>query len=104
MPDDDKGRRMNIKVTIEGIELPLTVNAEDEKTYRDAASLIAQRLRGLRDRFPNLPNDKYYYAMVMLNTAVDAVRATNSASTAPYVETITDLDAEMDAVLAKHAK
>lgn len=92
--------KLNIKVNIEGIDLPLTVKTTDEeKAYRDAASLIQDRLRKYRARFPNLPSDKYYYAMVMLNTAVDAVNASNSASTAPLMEAISDLDKEISEVL-----
>lgn len=92
--------KINIKVSVEGIELPLTVNGTDEeKVYRDAATLIQQRLRALRDRYPNLPTDKYYYAMAMLNTAVDSVRTANSASTEPYKEMMTDLEKEINNVL-----
>lgn len=92
--------RLNIKVNIEGVDLPLTVNStEEEKVYRDAASLIQDRLRKLRTRYPNLPSDKYYYAMVMLYTAVDAVHANNSADTAPFLDMIQDLDKELSEVL-----
>lgn len=93
---------INIKVHIDTNELTLTVNGpEQEKLYRDAALLIQQRLRSLRDRHPNLPNKEYYYAVVLLNTAVDAVRSANSASTEPYKETIVDLEKEINNALAK---
>lgn len=88
----DVESKLNIKVNIEGIELPLTVNgSEEEKIYRDAAMLIQQRLRVLREKYPHLPDEKYYYAMVMLYTGVDAVNAAASASTEPYVQMIDDL-------------
>ena len=52
--------KLNINVTIEGIQLPIPVsNTEEEKMYRDAASLIQNRLRKLRDAYPSLPNEKY---------------------------------------------
>ncbi|MCD8236523.1 MAG: cell division protein ZapA [Prevotellaceae bacterium] len=93
-------RKLNINVTIEGIQLPLTVaNTEEEKVYRDASSLIQNRLKVLRDTYPTLPNDKYYYAMAMLNTAVDAVRASMRTDSAPFMEAIKDLEAEMDGIL-----
>jgi hypothetical protein len=92
--------KFNIKVNIEGIDLPLTVSSTDEeKVYRDAASLIQDRLRKLRTRYPSLPSDKYYYAMVMLYTAVDAVNASNSASTAPVMEMMADLDKELSDIV-----
>jgi hypothetical protein len=93
-------RKLNIKVSIEGIELPLTVNStEEEEIYRRSATLIQQRLRTLRDRYPNLPSDKYYYAMVLLNTAVDAVRTADSVSAQPYQDMMADLEAELNETL-----
>ena len=95
-------RRQNITVYIEGIQLPLTVKTEEEeKIYRDAASMIQDRLQKLRDLYPTLPNEKYYYAMVMLNTAADAVRASNRASMGPLLDIINDLNKDIEAITAK---
>jgi len=95
-------RRQNITVTIEGIQLPLTVKTEEEeKIYRDAASMIQDRLQKLRDLYPTLPNEKYYYAMVMLNTAADAVRASNRANMGPVLDIINDLNKDIEAITAK---
>ena len=90
-------KKLNITVNIDGISLPLTVNSTEE--YRDAANLIQSRLRNLRERYPNLPNEKYHYAMVLLYTGVDAVRASNKASTEPYKDVISDLEKEIDELL-----
>jgi cell division protein ZapA (FtsZ GTPase activity inhibitor) len=95
-------RRQNITVSIEGIQLPLTVKTEEEeKIYRDAASMIQDRLQKLRDLYPTLPNEKYYYAMVMLNTAADAVRASNRANMGPLLDIINDLNKDIEAITAK---
>lgn len=95
-------RRQNITVSIEGIQLPLTVKTEEEeKIYRDAASMIQDRLQKLRDLYPTLPNEKYYYAMVMLNTAADAVRASNRANMGPVLDIIKDLNKDIEAITAK---
>ncbi len=95
-------RRQNITVTVEGIQLPLTVKTEEEeKMYRDAASMIQDRLQKVRKLYPTLPNDKYYYAMVLLNTAADAVRAANKANTDPVMDIVRDLDKEIETVIAK---
>jgi len=67
--------------------------------YRDAAKLIQQRLRSLRDRYKQLPSDKYYYAMAMLYTGVDAVKASNSANTEPFLGMMEDLEKEFDEAL-----
>ncbi len=91
--------KLNVKVTIEDIPLPLQVSSpEEEKVYRDAASAIQHRIQRLRDAYPNLPNDKYYYVMAMLNTAVEAVKAANRIDTQPYVEMIHDIEKEIESL------
>lgn len=92
--------KQNISVNIEGVELPLAVDSGEEKMYRDATVLIQQRLRQLRETYPNLPQDRYYYAMALLYTAVDAVKAANDASAQPLVELMGDLKQDFDLVLS----
>lgn len=90
-------RRLKINVSIEGIQLPLTVeSAEEEKVYRDAASAIQNRIHQLRSMYPNLTNDKYYYVMAMLNTAVESVRTSNRNDTQPFIDMMRDLETEID--------
>lgn len=92
-------RKININVTIEDIPLPLQVSTpEEEKIYRDAASHIQHMIQRLRDAYPSLPNDKYYYVMAMLNTSVEAVKTANRQDTMPYVEMMNDLEKEIDAL------
>ncbi|MBQ0046119.1 MAG: cell division protein ZapA [Prevotellaceae bacterium] len=91
--------KLNIKVTIEDIPLPLQVSsAEEEKIYRDAASTIQRRVQRLRDAYPSLPSDKYYYVMAMLNTAVEAVKAADRIDTQPYVEMMHDIEKEIESL------
>ena len=90
-------KKLNINVTIEGIQLPLQVSSpEEEKVYRDAASNIQRRIQRLRDAYPQLSNDKYYYVMAMLNTAVEAVKVSNRADTPPYIEMMHDIEKEIE--------
>lgn len=92
-------KKLNINVTIEDIQLPLQVATPDEeKVYRDAAATIQRRVQRLREAYPNLPNDKYYYVMAMLNTAVEAIKAAKRIDTQPYVEMIHDIEKEMDSL------
>lgn len=92
--------KQNISVNIEGVELPLTVDSGEEKMYRDATVLIQQRLRQLRELYPNLPHDRYYYAMALLYTAVDAVKAADDASAQPLMELMGDLKQDFDLALS----
>lgn len=94
--------KLNITVTIEDIRLPLQVSSpEEEKVYRDAASNIQRRIQRLRDAYPQLPNDKYYYVMAMLNTSVEAVKASNRTDTQPYIEMMHDLEKEIESLDVK---
>lgn len=91
--------KLNITVTIEGVQLPLTVTSTDEeKIYRDAATQVQDLLRKLREAYSEL-TDKHYYAMAMLNSAASAIRAKNRTETKPFVDVINDLNAEMDYIL-----
>lgn len=88
--------KLNINVSIEGIRLPLQVSTpEEEKMYRDAATTIQRRIQRLRDTYPDVPNDKTYYVMAMLNTAVEAVKASNRADTQPYTDMMHDIEKEI---------
>ncbi len=91
--------KLNVKVVIEGIELPLTVpTAEEEKMYRDAAASIQRRIQRLRDTYPDMPNDKYYYVMAMLNTAFEAEKVSARANTEPYTEMMHDIEKEIESL------
>ena len=95
-------RKLNISVSIEGIQLPLTVNnSEEEKIYRDAASSIQGKIHSLRSMYPNLKNDKYYYVMAMLNTAVESIRSNHRSDTQPLFDKLDKLEAEIDKVTKK---
>ena len=94
--------KLNINVTIEGIQLPLQVSTpEEEKVYRDAAANIQRRIQRLRDAYPNLTNDKYYYVMAMLNTTAEAVKASDRTDTQPYIEMMHDLEKEIESLDVK---
>ncbi len=94
--------KQNIKVTIEDIALPLTASSpEEEKLFRDAASLIQNRIQRLREVYKNLPSDKYYYVMAMFNTAVDAVRAADRVDNTPYSTMMADIEKELDTLNIK---
>ena len=88
--------KLNIKVQIEGIEMPLQLDTpEEEKIYRDAGAAIQLRIQKLRDTYPNQPNIKYY-AMAMLTTAVEAVKIANKADKQPYIDMMHDIEKEME--------
>lgn len=88
--------KLNIKVQIEGVQLPMQVSSpEEEKIYRDAAAAIQRRIQKLRDTYPDQSNIEYY-AMAMLTTSVEAMRLASKADTQPYIEMMHDIEKEIE--------
>ncbi len=93
MPTD----RLNIRVNVEDLQIPLTVkDADEEKLFRDAAVAIQDRIQKLRSEFPSLQyNDKFYYVMAMLMTETVALKSINKTDVEPYREMMRDLEKEI---------
>ena len=93
---------LTVNVNIDGITLPMTVKTtEDERIYREAASLVNNRLRAMRSRYQNVPTEAHYSAMVMLNLAVEALKSENKSDTTPIIDVIKGLESEIKECLAK---
>jgi cell division protein ZapA len=91
--------KLNIKVIVEDIPLDLQVaTPEEEKMYRDAASNIQRRIQKLRDVYPQVPHDKYYYVMAMLTTAFEAAKASEKANVGPYMDMMHDIEKEIESL------
>ncbi|MCR5313088.1 MAG: cell division protein ZapA [Bacteroidaceae bacterium] len=97
MPTEKTKERLNIRISIEDLQFPLTVNTpEEEKYYRDAAQQIQSQLQRLRAKFPSLPSEKYYYGMALLLTTVKALQTANLSDNGPYMEMMKGLEKEID--------
>lgn len=91
---------LTVNVNIEGITLPMTVKTtEDERIYREAASLVNARLNTMRSRYPNVPTEGHYAAMVMLNIAVELLKSENKQDNTPLMEMIKGLEEEISEVV-----
>jgi len=96
MPTDNNSK-LNINVSIEDLQFPLQVKSpEEEKIYREAATLIQHRLQRLRAAYPSLPSEKYYYVMAMINIYVEAMKLVNKTDNTPYSEMMNDLEKEIN--------
>lgn len=88
---------LTVNVNIEGATLPMTVaSVEDEERVRKAATMVNSRLQAVRNRFPSVPNEKYYYYMVLLNTTVDALKAEQRTDVRPIMELLEGLSSEIN--------
>ena len=79
-------QKQNIRIRIDDVVLRMTVSsADEEKRYRDAAAYINDRMLNARQKYPNVPSEKYYAAIVMLELA------TKGVSVEPYKKSIAEL-------------
>ena len=97
-----EGNKITVNVRIGNVTLPMTVsNTEEEEVVRNAASLVQSKLNSFRDKFPKLPSEEQYYVMVAVDTALEALSASNKASIEPVMDIIEDLEKEIDEVIKK---
>ena len=85
-------QKQNIRIRIDDVVLRMTVSsADEEKRYRDAAAYINDRMLNARQKYPNVPSEKYYAAIVMLGLATKGVSISNKSSVEPYKKSIAEL-------------
>ena len=80
--------------------IPLTVPLAREAIYRDAAHAINDKLNRYRTRYPD-QGDERYLSIVLLDFAVRALQAEQSADVEPYEKMIQTLNEELTQLQAK---
>lgn len=94
-------RKQKIHIQVNGVVLPMLVSsADEEKRYRDAAKYINDSLRSVMQKYPEVPNEKYYTSIVMLDLARRGVEVSNASSIEPYKQSISELSAEISSALS----
>lgn len=94
----ETGYKQNVTLLIGKTEYALKVLPEEEKLFRDAASIINMKLARYQERFPMQGTEKYN-AFVMLDLATELLRQTDRNDTKPFMDSIEQLTAEMEDVL-----
>ncbi len=93
--------KQKIHIQIDGVTLPMRVSsADEEKRYRDAAKYINDSLMSVKLKYPEVPNEKYYTSIVMLDLARKGVEISNIHSIEPYKKSISELSSEIAAALS----
>ena len=96
------GQKQKIRIRIDDVELPMTVNsADEEKLYRDAAAHINKRLLSVKQKYPIVPTEKHYTAIVLLELATKGVSLSNKSSVEPYKKSIAELSKEINDTLGE---
>jgi len=95
-------KKQKIHVQVDGITLPMLVSsADEEKVYRDAARVVNDRLMSVKQKYPEVPDNRYYTSIVMLDLARKGVEVSNAHSVAPYKQSISELQSEIESALSK---
>jgi len=96
------GQKLTIHVPIAQLSLPMTVTStEQEATVRKAASNVNQQLLAVREKYKKVPNEQYYYAMVMLNSEIRALTAETKSDATPILDILRDLETEIEQLIHK---
>ncbi len=95
-------RKQKIHIQVDGISLPMLVSSVDEeKRYRDAAKYVNDCLMSVKQKYPEVPNPKYYTSIVMLDLARRGVEVSNAYSVEPYKQSIAELRSEIESALSE---
>lgn len=95
-----ESKKQNIQIRIDDVVLPMVVKSEDEEQrYREAALMINNRLLAVKSKYPNVPNEKLYTAIVMLEIATKKLDESHAVSIAPYKHSIEELSADIQSAL-----
>ena len=98
-------KKQKIHIQVNGVTLPMLVSSSDEeKRYRDAAKYINDRLLFVMQKYPEVPNEKYYTSIVMLDLARKGVEISNASSIEPYKKSISELSSEIESALSSEER
>lgn len=96
------GHKIAINVSIGGLSLPMTTTSEEQEALiRRAANNVNRQLITVREKYKSISNEKYYAAMVMLNSEVKALSAENKSDSSPIFEILDDLEKEIDELIIR---
>lgn len=87
-----------ITLRLGSLIFPITVKRNEEIIYRDAEKLINQRFNYYAGQYPNQGNETYL-TMAALDIAVSLKRNEYRNDTAPYVECMKNMLAEIEDTL-----
>lgn len=89
--------KLQIKLHIGKQVIPLTVPADREAIYREAAHAIQDKLNRYRTKYPEQGEERYL-SIVLLDFAVRAISAEQSIDVEPYEAVISQLNRELEAL------
>ena len=96
MPDDNK---LRIKLHMYDIDMPVTINREDEPFYRRAGKLVDQRVNLYAKSWKDKKNDKEILYMALVDIALRYEKESSHNDTAPSSDILAKLTSEIEEAL-----
>lgn len=91
--------KLNIKLHVYDENIDVTVKREDEQYYRAAAKLISERYGIYAQRYQGWKKDHTIALMTLVDIALSYEREREKNDTAPYVNVLSQLTAEIENAL-----
>lgn len=95
----DENKKLHIRLNLNGVDLPVYVNPEDEPIYRNAAKLIRETVNAYADRYRTSKSEKEVLYMAMIDLAVNLETQKTRNDTAPYDDILAKITTEIEGAL-----
>lgn len=89
-----------ITLRIDNKPYPATIRREEEEVYREAERRINDKLNLYKERFPGKGSNDYLH-MTLLDLSLRLVREERRNDTAPFVDAMSNLTAEILSTLGE---
>ena len=91
--------RIDIRLHIGRIELPVHIPPQEEEKYRKAAKLVTKVLTAYEEQFNNIKTNEELMYMALIDIASRLVEQLNKNNTEPYYNTLVEITSEVEETL-----
>jgi len=90
------GDRLQIRLHVYDMDLPVTIPREEEEYYRNAAKLITKTMNTYASYYKGKKTDKEILYMVLIDIALRYEKEEGRNDTAPFQELLSHLTSEIE--------
>lgn len=95
----DNTNRLHINLHVYDMEIPVTINREDEELYRKIGVLISRVVASYMEKYKGLKSDKEIFYMALINIALRYGREAKRNDLEPLLGTLANLQKEIDELM-----
>lgn len=98
---DQKTEKLNIRLHVYDEEVPVVIDRAEEEYYRAAAKLITTRYNVYAQMYKGKKSDHTISLMTLIDIALQHQKELSRNNTAPFVDILSELTAEIDDALGE---